>query len=188
MTLEEKLESVRKRFDAGMISSYEKETEELNLRFGTEELRQTDEYLLNKLRIEKDYGKVSQYDYDMRSAEILYKNASPTDRNIALLDVQRKNGVIDKEDYLCKVKELNDEPYAAIHIEYDTKNNDEMQVIVKNNKSFVRHLKSLGFEGETEEEIIDGWVKMRLASIAQSEEYNIEPYNDVAFIDEDLVC
>ena len=76
MTLDEKLKNIQARYENGNISSYEKETEELEMRFNSDELRKTDEYQLNKIRIEKEYGKLSDLEYDMRAAEILYKNSS----------------------------------------------------------------------------------------------------------------
>ena len=51
MTLDEKLKNIQARYENGNISSYEKETEELEMRFNSDELRKTDEYQLNKIRI-----------------------------------------------------------------------------------------------------------------------------------------
>lgn len=180
MTLEEKLENVRKRYELGNINAYEKETEELDLRFGTEELRQSDEYQLNKLRVEKEYGKINQLEYDTRSAEILHKNSSSKEREMAMLEVQLKNGLIEKVDYDCQVKELNNEPFAAIHLEYADQDGEEVMVMdVKHNHCFVKMLLSKGFEGATEEEIVDNWARLRMASMVQSDDYEIKPYNDV---------
>lgn len=180
MTLEEKLENVRKRYELGNISSYEKETEELDLRFGTEELRKTDEYQLNKLRIEKEYGKITQLEYDTHTAEILHKNSSAKERELAMLEVQLKNGLIEKVDYICQVKELEGEPYAAIHLEYGDQDGEEVMVMdVKHNHCFVKMLLNKGFEGATEEEIVDNWARLRMASMVQSDDYELRPYNDV---------
>ena len=51
MTLDEKLKNIQARYENGNIGSYEKETEELEMRFNSDELRKTDEYQLNKIRI-----------------------------------------------------------------------------------------------------------------------------------------
>ena len=185
MTLDEKLKNIQMRYENGNISSYEKEVEELEARFNSDELRMCDEYQLNKLRIEKEYGKISDFDYDMRAAEILYKNASEKERNIAFLDVQRKHGVIDKQDYINKTKEINGEPYAAIKFEYENNGDGGMLVTSIYNKPFVELLKKLHYEGNTDEELVDGWVRVKLANIIQSDDYELMPYNDVVVMDDE---
>ena len=185
MTLDEKLKNIQARYENGNISSYEKETEELEMRFNSDELRKTDEYQLNKIRIEKEYGKLSDLEYDMRAAEILYKNSSEKERSIAYLDVQRKHGLIDKQDYINKTKEINGEPYAAIKFEYENNGDGGMLVISIYNKRFVELLKKLHYEGNTEEELVDGWVRVKLANLIQSDDYELMPYNDVVVMDDE---
>ena len=183
MTLDEKLKNIQARYENGNISSYEKETEELEMRFNSDELRKTDEYQLNKIRIEKEYGKLSDLEYDMRAAEILYKNSSEKERSIAYLDVQRKHGLIDKQDYINKTKEINGEPYAAIKFEYENNGDGGMLVTSIYNKPFVELLKTLHYEGNTDEELVDGWVRVKLANLIQSDDYELMPYNDVVVMD-----
>ena len=185
MTLDEKLKNIQARYENGNISSYEKETEELEMRFNSDELRKTDEYQLNKIRIEKEYGKLSDLEYDMRAAEILYKNSSEKERSIAYLDVQRKHGLIDKQDYINKTKEINGEPYAAIKFEYENNGDGGMLVTSIYNKPFVELLKKLHCEGNTEEELVDGWVRVKLANLIQSDDYELMPYNDVVVMDDE---
>ena len=185
MTLDEKLKNIQARYENGNISSYEKETEELEMRFNSDELRKTDEYQLNKIRIEKEYGKLSDLEYDMRAAEILYKNSSEKERSIAYLDVQRKHGLIDKQDYINKTKEINGEPYAAIKFEYENNGDGGMLVTSIYNKPFVELLKNLHYEGNTEEELVDGWVRVKLANLIQSDDYELMPYNDVVVMDDE---
>lgn len=183
MTLDEKLKNIQMRYENGNISSYEKEVEELEARFNSDELRMCDEYQLNKLRIEKEYGKISDFDYDMRATEILYKNASEKERNIAFLDVQRKHGVIDKQDYINKTKEINGEPYAAVKFEYEHNGDGGMIVTAIYNKPFIKLLKANNYDGSSDEELVDGWLRIKLANIIQSEDYEMLPYNDIAFLD-----
>ena len=185
MTLDEKLKNIQARYENGNISSYEKEVEELEMRFNSDELRKTDEYQLNKIRIEKEYGKLSDLEYDMRAAEILYKNSSEKERSIAYLDVQRKHGLIDKQDYINKTKEINGEPYAAIKFEYENNGDGGMLVTSIYNKPFVELLKKLQYEGNTEEELVDGWVRVKLANLIQSDDYELMPYNDVVVMDDE---
>ena len=185
MTLDEKLKNIQARYENGNISSYEKETEELEMRFNSDELRKTDEYQLNKIRIEKEYGKLSDLEYDMRAAEILYKNSSEKERSIAYLDVQRKHGLIDKQDYINKTKEINGEPYAAIKFEYENNGDGGMLVTSIYNKPFVELLKKLHYEGNTDEELVDGWVRVKLANLIQSDDYELMPYNDVVVMNDE---
>lgn len=186
MTLDEKLKNIQMRYESGNIGSYEKEVEELETRFNSDELRRSDEYQLNKLRIEKEYGKIKDFDYDMRAAEILYKNSPEKERNIAFLDVQRKHGVIDRQEYINKSKEINGEPYAAVKFEYEPNGDGGMIVTAIYNKPFIKLLKANNYDGSSDEELVDGWLRIKLANIIQSEEYEMLPYNDIAILDDDV--
>lgn len=176
----EKEIALTNQFHQGSISAYDYEMGMLDLRFNSDELKQTDEYALSKLKIQKDYEKIDNYNYDMKTMLILSKSLPEKERKKKQLEIMLRYGKIHESDYTLNIKQLDGIPFGLIRLVYDESKNDQYAMFdVKYNKLFVADLRRKGYTGVKDDEVVEMWVKQQYQNVALSEDLEIETYEDM---------
>lgn len=135
----------------------------LSRKYNTPELKKLPEYRLSFLNLEKEYSIITDYEYDIESTKILTKDKSEEEQQIALLDVERKHNKIDNLEYTKRFNDAKNKPWVAIHTDYDADSDeDNMQIEVVYNQTFIKKMRKKGFPGDTDEEIAEQWLKLFL--------------------------
>lgn len=165
------------------------------------------EYELNKLDIERSNSKISEYDYKSRLI-ILNKNLDQNivhDYELALLKrdhnvitdteyklefakLELQEGKVTELEYEKRVATINDAPWVKVlNLDTDPDNPGNGSLELDWNTKFVEELKDHGYEGATEEQIVDQWLSELCKTIAAQkfagvgtfdEEMNIDSMND----------
>lgn len=126
------------------------------------------DYALNDLN--KKYNKIDAYDYEVNKINIKYSKINNDkkllkERDIALLQLKLKYNKIDKLDYEKEYNELLENPWCVYNIEYNPSiNDDEMNVSVLYNSYFIKRLKKLGYDGDSDDDIIENWISQFMAT------------------------
>lgn len=190
LTNQEKIEHLERMYRAGTVSSHDYEMGMLDLQYDNPELKQTDEYKLKKLKLQKSYEEISDYDYAIQSYMIVNKDKTINEKKIGQLDIQLRYGQIAQSDYEIQKAQLENRPFAMVRLIYDKEvNPDEGYFDVKFNKLFVSLLKSRGYAGSNDDEVVEQWVDLHYKTVAASlsnDELSIESYNDV-ISEEDII-
>ena len=159
------------------LSGQEKERELLALEYNTPELQQLPEYKLKKLNIDKKYGVIDDFQYDLEMNKVNNMARSSEERELAELEIYLKHQKISGVEYCKKKNDLMGKPWVAIRTNYDEKSDpDSMEVEVVYNKTFIENMKAKGLPGESDEEIAEQWLK--LFFIANLEEEDLKMIND----------
>jgi hypothetical protein len=109
------------------------------------------------LALDKKYGKLSSYDYDLELIE--QQDLDLDSKNLAILEVKKKHGKIQDFEYRRDKAEIEQEPWVDI-IDHGF---DPEQMIngfymsFAWNSHWIDLLRRHGYNGKTEEEIIDQW-------------------------------
>ena len=159
------------------LSGQEKERGLLALEYNTPELQQLPEYKLKKLNIDKKYGVIDDFQYDLEMNKVNNMARSSEERELAELEIYLKYQKISGVEYCKKKNDLMGKPWVAIRTNYDEKSDpDNMEVEVVYNKTFIENMKAKGLPGESDEEIAEQWLK--LFFIANLEEEDLKMIND----------
>lgn len=188
LTTKQKRDALEQQWKYGQISTYEYEMGDLDLRFCTPELRETDEYKLNRLKIQKEWMMISESDYEIQTFEIVNKNKTPRERELAALDVRLKHNEIDQATYEVDKAQLEGRALAMVRLIFDEDEDPENGYFdVRFNKLFVNKLVEKGFQGENDNQIVDNWVMTQYYNIANkqaTEETEIVPYSSDLYVEE----
>lgn len=150
----------------------------LSMEYGTAELKKLPMYRLKFLDLEKKYGIIDNYTYDVETIKVLYENKSKEVLDIALIENDYKHKKIDKLEYIKRSNDAKGKSWVAIRTNYDEENDeDNMEIEVVYNKTFIEHMRKKGLPGDTDEEIAEQWLKLFLIS-------NLDE-DDIAMLSED---
>ena len=150
----------------------------LSSQYGTYELKQLPQYKLKFLDLQKKYNIIDSYTYDIETTKILFSEKSREDLDCALLDIELKYEKIDKLEWIKRTNDAKGKSWVAIHTNYDEENDeDNMEIEVVYNKTFIEHMRKKGLPGDTDEEIAEQWLKLFLIS-------NLDE-DDIAMLSED---
>lgn len=142
----------------------------LNKRFPTNEMKQLDEYKLNKLKIDNKYNKISDYDYEIKCSEILNTHKSPVKQKTDILNIKKKYKKISDIDYLKEVNDINGKEWFQVYTKIDD-NDEEMSFMVEYNDTFLNNLSQKGFIG-TPDEMVDKWLRLWFVSMLDESDIN----------------
>lgn len=135
----------------------------LSMKYNTPELKKLPDYKLKFLNLQKEYGIIDDYTYDVDTIKILNENKSKEELEIALLDNELKHGKIDKIEHIKRVQDAKGKSWVAIHTDYDENDDeDNMQIEVVYNQTFIKNMRKKGLPGDTDEEIAEQWLKLFL--------------------------
>jgi hypothetical protein len=155
----------------------EKERALLNLEYDTEELKRTAEYKIKKLSIDRKYGCIDDFQYEIEMNKINTANLNENDLKIKELDIYLKYKKISSVEYCKQKNDILGKPWVAIRTNYDENiDPDNMEVEVVYNNTFIKNMKAKGLPGITDEEIAEQWLK--LFFIANLEEDDLKMISD----------
>lgn len=159
------------------LDGEKKERELLAIDYDTDDLKQLKEYKIKKLQIDKKYNKIDDFNYDMEIAHLNIDSKSENDVKIDELSVLLKYGKIDKVEFIKRKNDVLEKPWVAIHTNTDSEDDDNLEIEVAYNKTFIKKMKSRGLPGDTDEEIAEQWLKLFLLA-------NLDE-DDLKLLDED---
>lgn len=152
----------RKRAEAQYnLSGEELERELLSIDYDSEGLRETDEYKVKKLDIDKKYDKISQFDYDYELLNI--KEKDELKRKLAQLLLLQQYKKIDELEYAKKYNDALGKPWVAIKTNYDESGDpDNLEIEVAYNDTFIEKMRKKGLPGDTSDDVAEQWLKLFL--------------------------
>lgn len=137
----------------------------LSMKYNTAELKKLPDYKLKFLNLQKEYGIIDDYTYDVDTIKILNENKTKEELEIALIDNELKHGKIDKLEHIKRVNDAKNKPWVAIKTNYDEDiDEDNMEIEVVYNQTFIKNMRKKGLPGDTDEEIAEQWLKLFLIS------------------------
>lgn len=108
------------------------------------------------LFLDKKYGKLSAYDYDVKYTTLSISEGEVLER--AILDIDLEHEKITRQEYDKKLADLNGEPYVnVVKLNFDEKNPSQGYFELDFNEHFVEYLAQNGYEGIEPEEIVNTW-------------------------------
>ena len=135
----------------------------LSKQFDSKELKQLPKYRLSFLKLQHDYKIIDDYTYDIESSKILTQDKTQEEKDIALLDIEKKYGKIDDLEYTKRYNDAKGKSWVAIHTDYDADSDeDNMELEVVYNKTFIKNMRKKGLPGDSDEEIAEQWLKLFL--------------------------
>lgn len=131
---------------------------------------------LKLLGIDKKYGLVSDYEHDKKYVEISCKDASDLEQE--LLTVELRHNKITALEYEKQTATLKKEPWVHADVRVpNARKPFQGYFDIDWNNYFIEFLESEGFTGETEEILIERWLK-ELNSNLMHESGVDDPYED----------
>lgn len=150
----------------------------LSMRYNSNELKQLPDYKLKFLNLQKKYNIIDDYTYDVDSTKVLLNNKSKEELDCALIEIDYKHKKIDQLEYTKRINDAKGKSWVAIHTDYDENvDEDNMQIEVVYNQTFIKNMRKKGLPGDTDDEIAEQWLKLFL--IANLDE------DDLALVDEE---
>lgn len=130
------------------------------------ELRELNKKLNTNMISKEEYkSKIKHLDI-----ETYIKILDDTERYVYDLETKHENGKISDEEYDKEIKTLNGEPYIAIKkVEFD-KETSQYMFEFDWNQHFIDELKDNGFDGDTDEAIMDEWFTTFCTMVAADSE------------------
>lgn len=111
------------------------------------------------LGIEKEFGKISDYSYDIQMLDLKYdKMVDEYYYNKALIEIDFKHENIDEKEKQKRIATLNEEPWGEINLISDPENPDFGTFVPDYNSYYVDWLRDNGYEGDKAEDVIDNYI------------------------------
>jgi len=121
-----------------------------------------------KLELDFKYNKIDEYTKLKGLIELEY-DSDDKEKRIKLLALDKKFNKIDDLEYEKQMNDIDQNPWAKIHFNYDENNDpDNMQTEIVYNDYFIKKLQSQGYSGNSNDDIIQSWLSQVFAS-------NVEP-------------
>lgn len=119
------------------------------------------------LILEKDHGKNPAYDYELALLKHEHNVITETEYKLELAALELKDGKITELEYEKRVAMINDVSWVkVIGLDTDKDNPGNGSLELDWNPKFVAELKEHGYEGATEEQIVDQWLSELCKTIA----------------------
>lgn len=150
---------------------YERSVKLAELKYGTD-LKKLQRA---KLDIEANFGKIDDYAYDRARIELEYEKDS-VEYRLASLEVEYHHDKIDELEYEKTKATLKGEPYVKIiNSSFDpSKGIQGVYFELDWNSAWIEMLKANGYQGVTDEMIVDQWFE-DVCSSSVNEKINNEP-------------
>lgn len=151
------------------------ELNNLDLALKIVELTETDQITKQSkiLTVKHEHGLISDYDLDVELAKILFEKDSK-ELSLELLKIDKRHHKIETQEYEKRIADINEEPWVAMpNIRWDPADPTQSYFELDYNDYFVTYLKSNGYEGLTDQIVVEKWLNDVCRSVAQD------------FIDED---
>lgn len=133
----------------------------LSLKYNSESKKRLPMYKLSFLDLQKEYNLIDDFEYELETTKVLNQDKSEIDKQLAELEIKYKFKKIDNIEYIKRKNDIQHKPWVAIKTKYDEDNNpDNLEVEVVYNRTFIEKMRQRGLPGDTDEEIVDQWLKI----------------------------
>lgn len=140
-------------------AEYELEGEELErelMRIMYDE--QDDQFNKKLLELDLKYGRITKAEYDRTYINTLMPKDSK-EQKLALLDLDHSERKITDIEYDKEMATINKTPWVTVvKLELEEGKPDFGSMELEWNNFFIDHLKKSGYEGKTEEQIVERWL------------------------------
>ncbi len=119
-----------------------------------------DEKEIELLVLQRKYKHITKEEYDYQLVELKYKDSiHDTDLPFARFELDKKYGKLTEKEFDKAVYSLGNRPWVdIIHSKYnDNEKSDGFEFEFDWNAKFIEVLRSEGYNGATEEEIVEQW-------------------------------
>lgn len=143
------------------LSGQEKDRALLLLEYDTPELQKLPQCKIRKLDIDKKYGCIDDYQYEIEMNNLNIDNKSKTEVLANEYDIMLKYGKISKLEYCKQKNDVLGKPWVAIKTNDDKDINlDNIEIEVAYNKTFIKNMRAKGISGDTDDDVAGEWLKL----------------------------
>ena len=119
------------------------------------------------LLAQREHNIISEYELDIELAKILFEKDSK-ELSTELLKIEKRHHKIETQEYEKKLADINEEPWVAMpNIRWDPADPTQSYFELDYNDHFVTYLKSNGYQGLTDQIIVEKWLNDVCRSVAQ---------------------
>lgn len=134
---------------------YERKLKKLKKQYPFEESK---EYKQLKTELDFEYGKIDEYTKFKQLIESEYEN-DDKEKRIKLIELDKKYNKIDDLEYEKQLNDINQNPWAKIHFDYNEKDDPgNIGVEIVYNDYFIRKLEEQGYTGTSNDDIVQSWL------------------------------
>lgn len=166
------------------MNGQERERALLLLEYDTPELQKLPQCKIRKLDIDKKYGCIDDYQYEIELNNLNIDNKSKAEILANEYDIMLKYNKISKLEYYKQKNDVLGKPWVAIKtINEDKMDLDNIEIEVAYNKTFIKNMRAKGISGDTDDEVAGEWLKLffisnldedDIQSLSEEAEENIE--------------
>lgn len=171
------------KLDNNEITLYEYQTRELKNEFNYGKISEYD-YHSRMLKLDYDRGQKPTYDYDLALLKRDYNVITEKEYQLEFAKLELDSGKISPTEYEKQIATINDEPWVkvmSLTTEDDRPGSGSLELDW--NTKFVEDLKEHGYEGSTEEQIVDQWLSELCKNIAAQHYAGTGYFDEVMGID-----
>lgn len=137
----------------------------LDLKYNTPTKKQLQLYKISFLDLQKEYNIITDMQYEIEVARVMNADKKENDIKIIELGIMKKYNQINDVEYHKQVNDLKNKPWVAIKTKYDDNiNPDNLEIEVVYNRTFIDKMRSRGLPGDTDEEIVEQWLRLFFAA------------------------
>ena len=141
--------------------TYEKELKKLNKEFPYKDNKQYKELLVE---LNFKYNKIDEYTKFKQLIEIEYED-NEKEKELKLLALDKKYAKIEELEYEKRLNDINKNPWAKIHFNYDAEKDPEnIQTEIVYNQYFIKKLQEQGYSGNSNDDIVQSWLSQVFAA------------------------
>ena len=135
----------------------------------------TPEYQRERLLLDLKYKRITQIDYDKEIIKFLPES----EKRLATLQYLMKYHEITQVEYEKEIATLNSKPYFHFTIEYV---NGDIELDPVFNENFIEYLKGYGYNGETNDDIIEWYIRDCGRRISSDDIEDYQEENTLSFV------
>ena len=153
-----------------LTTTLQKELKKLDKEYNTEDLKKLPEYKLKVIELNKKYNNISDYEYELEKLKVLNREKTDKELKVMELDLMLKYKRIDPVEYCKKKYDILEKPWYSYTMNCDEENGyEEPRVEMVYNQTFIKVLKDKGYFGDSDEEVIESYLKQLYASQIKDE-------------------
>lgn len=138
-------------------AEYELEGLELDMRLAEIDHDDDKSQQLAKLDAQLKHGVISLYDHDVQYNKLHLQGDDQLDE--VLLDLELKHHRISQQEHDRKLADMRSEPWVSMQdIKWDPADPSRSYFEMDYNEQFVQHLRSNGYKGVSDDQIVDSWL------------------------------
>lgn len=139
---------------------FEKAKAKLDREFPTKSEKDLDVYKLRLNELEYNYKLKDEYEFE--HYKLGYSHLSDKEYAKESLELEYKFGKIKEIDYMKEKADLDGKPFVAVRPDFDEVDGDNFYFDIIFNEIFIEKLKKQGYSGDTDNDIVDQWLKWKM--------------------------